>query len=74
MGICPQFDICWPDLDIEDHLYFYARLKGINKEKEKTLVDKLINEVGLSEAARSKKKSQRTEWWYAEGACRLQWP
>ncbi|ORY27578.1 hypothetical protein BCR33DRAFT_725456, partial [Rhizoclosmatium globosum] len=29
MGICPQFDILWEELTIEEHLYFYARLKGI---------------------------------------------
>ncbi len=32
MGVCPQFDILWPILNVEDHLYFYARLKGINSD------------------------------------------
>ena len=58
MGICPQFDICWPDLNVEDHLYFYARLKGMTKEKEQAAVNKLINEVGLADAAKSKKKAK----------------
>jgi ABC-type multidrug transport system ATPase subunit len=58
MGICPQFDICWPDLNVEDHLYFYARLKGMSKEKEQAAVNTLINEVGLADAAKSKKKAK----------------
>merc|ERR1711998_709984 len=41
-----------------DHLYFYARLKGMTKEKEQAAVNKLINEVGLADAAKSKKKAK----------------
>ena len=29
MGVCPQFDILWPTLTVQDHLYFYGRLKGV---------------------------------------------
>ena len=29
MGVCPQFDILWPTLSVEEHLYFYARLRGV---------------------------------------------
>ena len=29
IGVCPQFDILWPELTVEEHLYFYARLKGV---------------------------------------------
>lgn len=29
MGVCPQFDLLWPQLTVEQHLRFYARLKGI---------------------------------------------
>ena len=29
MGVCPQFDLLWPQLTVEEHLRFYARLKGI---------------------------------------------
>jgi hypothetical protein len=25
VGVCPQFDLVWPELSIEDHLYFFAR-------------------------------------------------
>jgi ABC-type multidrug transport system ATPase subunit len=29
MGVCPQFDLVWPQLTVQEHLRFYARLKGI---------------------------------------------
>lgn len=33
MGVCPQFDLLWPQLTVEEHLYFYARLKGVAKKE-----------------------------------------
>ncbi|PVU98819.1 hypothetical protein BB559_001273 [Furculomyces boomerangus] len=48
VGICPQHDILWDDLSIEDHLYFYARLKGIPPSEEKAVVDDVIERVALS--------------------------
>jgi len=38
MGVCPQFDLLWPQLTVEEHLRFYARLKGIpGKQLEKRI-------------------------------------
>ena len=25
IGVCPQFDLLWPDLTVEEHLLFYSR-------------------------------------------------
>ncbi|PVU86199.1 hypothetical protein BB561_006788 [Smittium simulii] len=47
VGICPQYDILWDDLSIEDHLYFYARLKGISPKNEKNVVDQILKDVDL---------------------------
>ncbi len=47
IGVCPQFDVLWNDLTVEEHLYFYARLKGIPPEKEEEMVNTAINEVLL---------------------------
>lgn len=38
MGVCPQFDILWEELTVEEHLYFYARLRGISGKEEKKKV------------------------------------
>ena len=32
IGVCPQFNILWGELTIEEHLYFFARLKGISPD------------------------------------------
>ena len=49
IGVCPQFDLLWGDLSVEEHLLFYCRLKGILPAKEAETVDKAIEEVGLTE-------------------------
>ncbi|KAI9329182.1 hypothetical protein BDR26DRAFT_872834 [Obelidium mucronatum] len=47
MGICPQFDILWEDLTVEEHLYFYARLKGADSTNEREYVTKALENVSL---------------------------
>lgn len=42
MGVCPQFDLLWPELTVEEHLFFYARLKGVNRSEERKMVDDAI--------------------------------
>lgn len=57
IGICPQFDILvlnyiniqWDDLTIGEHLYFYARLKGIPSGQLKEHVREALENVSLLE-------------------------
>lgn len=49
IGVCPQFDIFYPELTTREHLLFYARLKGVQNEKE--AVKKTLEEMGLSSVA-----------------------
>ena len=51
MGVCPQFDTLWPDLTVEEHLLFYARLKGIDPKHEKKLAQQAMEEVYLTKHA-----------------------
>lgn len=48
MGVCPQFDILWPELTVYEHLLFYARLKGISPNEESDMVRKAMEDVLLS--------------------------
>jgi len=48
MGVCPQFDILWPELTVEEHLLFYARLKGVGPKNEKVRVEAAMKEVYLT--------------------------
>jgi len=47
IGVCPQFDILWPDLTVSEHLHFYARVKGCLRKFEKTAVHDAAQGVGL---------------------------
>lgn len=31
LGVCPQFNILWPDMTVSEHLLLYARLKGVSR-------------------------------------------
>lgn len=41
IGLTPQHDILWPEMTCEEHLIFFARLRGIDPNKE---LDRLIEE------------------------------
>lgn len=43
IGYCPQFDLLWSDLSVEDHLYFYSRLKNIQITSIKSVNAFFIN-------------------------------
>ncbi|CAG8495571.1 10808_t:CDS:2 [Ambispora gerdemannii] len=47
MGVCPQHDILWADLTVEEHLLFYARLKGIPPKAESEAVKIALEQVRL---------------------------
>ena len=48
MGVCPQFDLLWPQLTVEEHLYFYARLKGIPSKLIAKKVETALKDVNLT--------------------------
>ncbi|KAJ3213533.1 hypothetical protein HDU67_002781 [Dinochytrium kinnereticum] len=56
IGVCPQFDILWDELTVGEHLYFYARLKGIPKKEEKLAVAKALENVSLTTLENRKTK------------------
>ena len=45
LWVCPQFDIQRADLTSEEHLLFYARLKGVNWNREKEVVKKALRQL-----------------------------
>ncbi|KAF9279124.1 hypothetical protein BGZ68_008118 [Mortierella alpina] len=47
IGVCPQHDILWDDLTVGEHLYFYARLKGVNAADERAAVLASLDAVSL---------------------------
>lgn len=47
VSLCPQFDIYWENLTVYEHLELFSLIKGMRFIE--STVDKLIQEVGLSE-------------------------
>lgn len=46
IGVCPQFSILWESLTVEEHLLFYARLKGVTSSDESSHVQVIFLSVG----------------------------
>ena len=50
LGICPQHNVLFDALTVEEHLWFFAKLKGLDDPKIiKKEVDKMISSVGLED-------------------------
>lgn len=47
LGLCPQFDTLFPSLSVDEHLYFYSRLKGVGKEETRREMDVFVADLGL---------------------------
>ena len=47
IGYCPQFDLLWEDLSVENTLLFYSRMKNKEEAKIKIMVEKILEDVKL---------------------------
>uniref|UniRef100_A0A8C2X200 P-type phospholipid transporter n=1 Tax=Cyclopterus lumpus TaxID=8103 RepID=A0A8C2X200_CYCLU len=47
LGMCPQHNVLFNDLTVEEHIYFYARLKGRSRDEVTIEMDQIIKDVGL---------------------------
>uniref|UniRef100_A0A3P8U6Q8 P-type phospholipid transporter n=1 Tax=Amphiprion percula TaxID=161767 RepID=A0A3P8U6Q8_AMPPE len=47
LGMCPQHNVLFNELTVEEHIYFYARLKGRSRAEVKMEMDQMIEDVGL---------------------------
>lgn len=47
LGTCPQHNVLFDKLTVEEHLWFYSRLKGTPDSEIKGEMDKLIWDLGL---------------------------
>lgn len=49
IGVCPQFDLLWPDMTVYEHLKFYSLLKMVNSEIIEQEITDLLKDVDLLE-------------------------
>uniref|UniRef100_A0A8C6NCQ2 ABC transporter domain-containing protein n=1 Tax=Melopsittacus undulatus TaxID=13146 RepID=A0A8C6NCQ2_MELUD len=47
MGMCPQHNVLFDILTVEEHVWFYGRLKGLSEEQVKAEMEQLIQDTGL---------------------------
>ncbi|XP_063961818.1 phospholipid-transporting ATPase ABCA3-like [Lytechinus pictus] len=57
LGLCPQHDVLFDDMTVEEHLYFFAKLKGYPHEDVQDEIDRYIASVGLEDKRSVKSKS-----------------
>ncbi|XP_054158739.1 phospholipid-transporting ATPase ABCA3-like [Oppia nitens] len=49
LGICPQFDVLFDELTVEEHLYFYCELKNYSRKDIGDEITYMIELLGLTE-------------------------
>uniref|UniRef100_A0A673C5R9 Zgc:172302 n=1 Tax=Sphaeramia orbicularis TaxID=375764 RepID=A0A673C5R9_9TELE len=47
LGVCPQHNVLFDILTVEEHVWFYGCLKGLSEEEVKAELDTLLEDVGL---------------------------
>ena len=47
LGFVPQHNVLFPGLTVAEHLWFYARLKGLGREATRVELDKMLQDTGL---------------------------
>ncbi|XVF51956.1 hypothetical protein PTKIN_Ptkin04bG0225700 [Pterospermum kingtungense] len=52
IGVCPQFDILWSALSGQEHLELFSSIRGLPPATIKSVVEKLLDQVKLTQAAK----------------------
>lgn len=47
LGFVPQHNVLFPGMTVKEHLWFYARLKGLATDLTKTEIEKMLEDTGL---------------------------
>ena len=53
LGWCPQNNVLFEKLTVEEHLWFFAKLKRMNDGSMQTLIDDLLRDTGLTKKRNS---------------------
>lgn len=57
LGVCPQYDILFPELTVKEHLEIFGILKGIEDDVLGNEVDQMLNEMDLCDKMNSNVRS-----------------
>jgi ABC-type multidrug transport system ATPase subunit len=54
IGLCPQHNVLWEDISVEEHLRFFRRLKGLAPdEAENVAVEAMLEDLGMLDIRRT---------------------
>lgn len=68
MSICVyKWLFVYFSLTVEEHIYFYARLKGRSSEEVQKEIDQMINDVGLPHKRKDLAKNLSGVWISSSG-------
>ncbi|XP_053284118.1 phospholipid-transporting ATPase ABCA1b [Pleuronectes platessa] len=47
LGVCPQHNVLFSMLTVEEHIWFYSRLKGLSEQQVKGEIEQILQDTGL---------------------------
>uniref|UniRef100_A0ABM5EM12 Phospholipid-transporting ATPase ABCA1-like isoform X1 n=1 Tax=Pogona vitticeps TaxID=103695 RepID=A0ABM5EM12_9SAUR len=57
LGMCPQHNVLFDILTVEEHIWFYGRLKGLSEQEVQDEMEQIIQDVGLPHKRRDPTKN-----------------
>ncbi|GBG28748.1 ABC transporter ATP-binding protein [Hondaea fermentalgiana] len=57
LGFCPQHDVLYPTLTVQEHLWFYGSIKGLSGTALKEAIKASVDHVGLTEKVHTRTKA-----------------
>ncbi|NXI20412.1 ABCA1 protein, partial [Irena cyanogastra] len=57
MGMCPQHNVLFDILTVEEHVWFYGRLKGLSEQQVQEELEQLLQDTGLPHKRREQTRN-----------------
>ncbi|XP_064252178.1 phospholipid-transporting ATPase ABCA7 isoform X1 [Passer domesticus] len=57
MGMCPQHNVLFDILTVEEHVWFYGRLKGLSERRVQEEMEQLLRDTGLPHKRREQTRN-----------------
>ena len=54
LGVCPQHDVLFDDLTVEEHLELYCEFKSLERNRISQEIESVLNDIGLKDKRKSK--------------------
>ncbi|XP_035208285.1 ATP-binding cassette sub-family A member 3-like isoform X2 [Stegodyphus dumicola] len=62
LGICPQHDVLFDELTVEEHLYFFCKLKDYIADLVQSEIDRIISSLNLEEKRYARAQTLSGGW------------